>query len=182
MVPGAWCQHGEFQSLSGFRVRCNFLAAGTSIIILAFQSLSGFRVRCNPEGLADRHKWEAVSIPIGFSSTLQRHKFISYGHAGYSVSIPIGFSSTLQHHIKGLSDLNIMRFQSLSGFRVRCNATVDPASSASGFVSIPIGFSSTLQRQFEVSWHIKASYVSIPIGFSSTLQLTLSCVTFYHLL
>ena len=61
-----------------------------------FQSLSGFQVRCNK------------SLPL---------------HPGNHrmVSIPIGFSSSLQH--RHLSRINPQRkrFQSLSGFQVRCN-------------------------------------------------------------
>ena len=62
-----------------------------------FQSLSGFQVRCNPEAIAAScGLLQEVSIPIGFSSSLQHCKltrlFLVYG-----------------------------KFQSLSGFQVRCN-------------------------------------------------------------
>jgi len=60
-----------------------------------FQSLSGFQVRCNGmEGEAAKGV-QKVSIPIGFSSSLQQCWRQSVGH-GRVVSIPIGFSSSLQ--------------------------------------------------------------------------------------
>jgi len=136
-----------FQSLSGFQVRCN--SANSRIIFhtsILFQSLSGFQVRCNsstdcphidspvgfnpyrvfkfvatqnlPQGPA---RQDLVSIPIGFSSSLQRSpgnrwcgcacpgfnpyrvfKFVATSRMGTfqtllsKVSIPIGFSSSLQ--------------------------------------------------------------------------------------
>ena len=65
------------------------------------------------------------------------------------VSIPIGFSSTLQLMEVGKISAEIRaEFQSLSGFRVRCNARRGIYMSPSVGVSIPIGFSSTLQLAF----------------------------------
>ena len=136
----------EFQSLSGFRVRCNEEASRPTLLTsLKFQSLSGFRVRCNvlckEQQMTDRE----VSIPIGFSSTLQLHLLIwcltdadgfnpyrvfeyvaTYFLPGVvydrvEVSIPIGFSSTLQLRRSRSFCPSGVRFQSLSGFRVRCN-------------------------------------------------------------
>ena len=138
----------------------------------------------------------------------------------WGVSIPIGFSSTLQRISDLLRMWSISLFQSLSGFRVRCNHAPggQPRHPSPGFnpyrvfeyvattgehhraglgisVSIPIGFSSTLQlpprtdaarastsfnpyRVFEYVATIPHMInrrahlsVSIPIGFSSTLQL-----------
>jgi len=89
----------------------------------------------------------------------------------------------------------ITKFQSLSGFQVRCNAEIHirdwkgnygfnpyrvfkfvatedaayPITATLG-VSIPIGFSSSLQPKVLITltrWHAD---VSIPIGFSSSLQ------------
>ena len=88
----------SFQSLSGFQVRCNFQEPDDGKQAHQFQSLSGFQVRCNP-GIGSSNgptakcfnpyrvfkfvatepcvfcnvDVRAVSIPIGFSSSLQRH-------------------------------------------------------------------------------------------------------------
>ena len=86
-----------------------------------------------------------VSIPIGFSSSLQHY----WNHIGrcqmtcfnpyrvfkfvathiriasrkqvVNVSIPIGFSSSLQRKRAPRRNTSMMPFQSLSGFQVRCN-------------------------------------------------------------
>ena len=111
-----------FQSLSGFQVRCNtdrpHLSPTSSVV---FQSLSGFQVRCNGGGSG------------GFPDRV----------AG--VSIPIGFSSSLQHAVLPAGCFSDGRFQSLSGFQVRCNGIDDLLSNVGRAVSIPIGFSSSLQ-------------------------------------
>jgi len=85
-----------------------------------FQSLSGFQVRCNAMMKRPENRLREVSIPIGFSSSLQRlrsnwiqnqsqsfnpyrvFKFVAtlnpfaYPFLRHVVSIPIGFSSSLQ--------------------------------------------------------------------------------------
>ena len=61
-----------FQSLSGFLVRCNPLDCMEAAPTLKFQSLSGFLVRCNILTDAEITSEIAVSIPIGFSGSLQR--------------------------------------------------------------------------------------------------------------
>ena len=112
----------QFQSLSGFQVRCNlgleeirrwdylgfnpyrvFKFVATSVLDWAryrsstFQSLSGFQVRCNDHiRIASRKQVVNVSIPIGFSSSLQRKR-------------------------APRRNTSMMPFQSLSGFQVRCN-------------------------------------------------------------
>ncbi len=136
-----------FQSLSGFQVRCNlptngcpfcdgtrfnpcrvFKSAATGLdevlaeVPTMFQSLSGFQVRCNPIFLPCHEILWQVSIPVGFSSPLQRRNprlpsipslsfnpcrvFKSAATEVLSfvkppeklVSIPVGFSSPLQHN------------------------------------------------------------------------------------
>jgi len=61
------------------------------------------------------------------------------------VSIPIGFSSSLQRQVFGYDRSRYVQFQSLSGFQVRCNLTQKVPSNIKDLVSIPIGFSSSLQ-------------------------------------
>ena len=146
-------------------------------------------------------------------------KSIAMNYEYSKVSIPIGFSSSLQHWAACPGSERIIRFQSLSGFQVRCNTSwwllmagrswsFNPyrvfkfaATNALASirhrrarVSIPIGFSSSLQlrpvrrasrtstsfnpyRVFKFAatprfWHYgkPSTSVSIPIGFSSSLQ------------
>jgi len=111
-----------------------------------FQSLSGFQVRCN--AAVDRSgngRTRLVSIPIGFSSSLQLH-FRWRQAVVEEVSIPIGFSSSLQ-------------LDQHSGLRDKGEE-----------VSIPIGFSSSLQLTQQCGDRAIHHGVSIPIGFSSSLQ------------
>jgi len=113
-----------------------------------FQSLSGFQVRCNGGG-RDVHDQPIinVSIPIGFSSSLQHRKPFRRGLVSKSVSIPIGFSSSLQRRATKDQELDAVVFQSLSGFQVRCNRSSQTCPNFHGIlVSIPIGFSSSLQQ------------------------------------
>ena len=97
ILPLIVCISTLFQSLSGFQARCNisspasgkvyvlrfnpyrvFKLAATEIATLAwtlmllFQSLSGFQARCNILDLEIVASDVLVSIPIGFSSSLQR--------------------------------------------------------------------------------------------------------------
>ena len=89
---------------------------------------------------------------------------------GNCVSIPIGFSSSLQQLNEALVITPLTLFQSLSGFQVRCNGGSDRGAGSCPDVSIPIGFSSSLQLQHPIPVERRLCYVSIPIGFSSSLQ------------
>ena len=62
----------RFQSLSGFQVRCNGNESKKLVELEKFQSLSGFQVRCNLKKQPIRVDEDGVSIPIGFSSSLQQ--------------------------------------------------------------------------------------------------------------
>ena len=161
----------RFQSLSGFQVRCNAPQKPNLPARPAkFQSLSGFQVRCNVHLIRHNHiqrysfnpyrvfkfvatqllntwlmAYKAVSIPIGFSSSLQRGSRGS-GGCNINVSIPIGFSSSLQRNDISIAVSGNKMFQSLSGFQVRCNFQNFRTMSGMKKVSIPIGFSSSLQR------------------------------------
>ena len=64
----------------------------------------------------------------------------------WRVSIPIGFSSSLQQKENRYGHLHTDEFQSLSGFQVRCNVDLLAGHYALHKVSIPIGFSSSLQH------------------------------------
>ena len=140
----------QFQSLSGFQVRCNlgleeirrwdylgfnpyrvFKFVATSVLDWAryrsstFQSLSGFQVRCNDHiRIASRKQVVNVSIPIGFSSSLQP------GDNGWFTSFFVGFQSLSGFQVRCnardhlVTPLNFALFQSLSGFQVRCNITL----------------------------------------------------------
>ena len=111
---------GRFQSLSGFQVRCNELPETHDRLIFMFQSLSGFQVRCNIAGSPLSFRKLEVSIPIGFSSSLQLGQDLVSYRSDEKVSIPIGFSSSLQLYNRD-------------------------GCCPGRMVSIPIGFSSSLQ-------------------------------------
>ncbi len=68
-------------------------------------------------------KDKQVSIPIGFSGSLQRQATEPL-LLEIEVSIPIGFSGSLQHFLDVIAAAPEIRFQSLSGFLVRCNSDI----------------------------------------------------------
>ena len=161
-----------FQSLSGFQVRCNLIPLYfTNVHYRLFQSLSGFQVRCN--------FWLVYVLK----------------HSLVCVSIPIGFSSSLQHRVVDPLTSSTTMFQSLSGFQVRCNQTTKMSSTAGywcfnpyrvfKFVATPSpvivssvshwfqslsGFQVRCNRSWKVGTSWVSCRVSIPIGFSSSLQ------------
>ncbi len=114
-------ESAEFQSLSGFQVRCNCCREDLPETGRWFQSLSGFQVRCNSELLkkmiVDRFCFNPYRV----------FKFVATKSATASI-------------------LAIAPFQSLSGFQVRCNCCLSRLEARRHRVSIPIGFSSSLQR------------------------------------
>ncbi len=88
-----------FQSLSGFHARCNMPIPPQGVLrSTLFQSLSGFHARCNYNVIPAAGPDDLVSIPVGFSRSLQRCRM---------TQPPIPMS----------------QFQSLSGFHARCNAS-----------------------------------------------------------
>ena len=86
------------------------------------------------------------------------------------VSIPIGFSSSLQ--LKGwvLSSSRSTGFNPYRVFKFVATSGSSRPSSDLCPVSIPIGFSSSLQPATYSFCPLAYSIVSIPIGFSSSLQ------------
>ncbi len=88
----------SFQSLSGFQVRCNVFQRW--LITSPRRSFNPYRV----------FKFVATPWPDGV------------GGGRGMVSIPIGFSSSLQRQRCKSQKKPICLFQSLSGFQVRCNS------------------------------------------------------------
>ena len=135
----------RFQSLSGFRVRCNTFLQNICQYPHQFQSLSGFRVRCNDGGDVS---W--MSQPDRFQSL-----------SGFRVRCNQFLTNRTRQTLAGFNPYRVFEyvatlmwlspkqkptlFQSLSGFRVRCNGLVAVQAPQGQYVSIPIGFSSTLQ-------------------------------------
>jgi len=185
-----------FQSLSGFQVRCNGgLNASFWRTQEGFNPYRVFKFVATLWWTSYHPQWQRVSIPIGFSSSLQLETQNGIGWRR-RVSIPIGFSSSLQPKANMRMNFFIKMFQSLSGFQVRCNGTMTGRRGAAITcfnpyrvfkfvatcqvaqqrrcaidVSIPIGFSSSLQRRGSEPDRRYSKHVSIPIGFSSSLQL-----------
>ena len=113
----------QFQSLSGFQVRCNSVEPVSLHEIAMFQSLSGFQVRCNAT-TGIRTTTQRVSIPIGFSSSLQQNgQLLHLGEIqGFNPYRVFKFVATFS---AATFPTVISRFQSLSGFQVRCNGGDD---------------------------------------------------------
>ncbi len=111
----------RFQSLSGFQVRCNICRLRCLLRRLLVSIPIGFSSSLQLCSRSPFHRpLPVVSIPIGFSSSLQRPNHAQAGH-DWGVSIPIGFSSSLQRQWLSESLQHPEMFQSLSGFQVRCN-------------------------------------------------------------
>ena len=111
-----------FQSLSGFQVRCNTTTLKSDVRAELFQSLSGFQVRCNVLlRVHDSACRDCVSIPIGFSSSLQRKMRNSDQCSGqrFNPYRVFKFAATYESGVLVVGVID--EFQSLSGFQVRCN-------------------------------------------------------------
>ena len=98
--PRAWARPvrwpSGFNPCQVFSFAATISPAPIQITSREFQSLSGFLVRCN--------------------------YYSEYSQlARYRVSIPVGFSSSLQHNTRRTDQTSVGLFQSLSGFLVRCN-------------------------------------------------------------
>ncbi len=89
-----------------------------------------------------------------------------------SVSIPIGFSSSLQL-VKGAGlQTGVYEFQSLSGFQVRCNKSSIWCPQCLRKVSIPIGFSSSLQLSSRIPNPLDTSKFQSLSGFQVRCNVT----------
>ena len=116
-----------------------------------------------------------VSIPIGFSGSLQ-HKTYGHNHTDQNrVSIPIGFSGSLQHQEPiFLWGEHFIRFNPYRVFRFVATRQDGHNILSRDRVSIPIGFSGSLQPILPCPGYTRWQLVSIPIGFSGSLQLDFS--------
>jgi len=113
----------QFQSLSGFQVRCNL-----KVVVLVNAKIQSF----NPYRV---FKFVATS---GFPDALT---------GNLKVSIPIGFSSSLQPRLKELEDELVKGFNPYRVFKFVATIRIRAAAAFLIKVSIPIGFSSSLQLQ-----------------------------------
>ena len=152
-VQPIWIE--KFQSLSGFQVRCNIAyATAQTLPQTTFQSLSGFQVRCNLDRITAKKETVLSFNPyrvFKFVATAIFRK--ATNEPGSPVSIPIGFSSSLQLPKPSGAVPSSLWFQSLSGFQVRCNIYLSPLDRWIKEVSIPIGFSSSLQPGYRHDRH-----------------------------
>ena len=105
-----------------------------------------------------------VSIPIGFSSSLQRRPDACAGQARlrFNPYRVFKFVATLY---PGCSRAARSGFQSLSGFQVRCNLSVEVSVAHCHSVSIPIGFSSSLQPYPYEVWQMLGTRFQSLSGF-----------------
>ena len=87
----------EFQSLSGFQVRCNpSYHQATAQSSEGFNPYRVFKFAATRGSVGLSFVVTTVSIPIGFSSSLQPAVRGFFPLTDLAVSIPIGFSSSLQ--------------------------------------------------------------------------------------
>ena len=87
----------QFQSLSGFQVRCNIRTFEIAVIEeYLFQSLSGFQVRCNPWGSDEEEETKSCFNPYRVFKFAATYRKEALERLQEEVSIPIGFSSSLQ--------------------------------------------------------------------------------------
>ena len=94
---------------------------GNGISIAVFQSLSGFQVRCNFRHLSGTSCQPRSFNPYRVFKFVATPHLDQIMKPIRSVSIPIGFSSSLQHFCSETTIFSSVSFQSLSGFQVRCN-------------------------------------------------------------
>ena len=147
------------------RLRCSVtITRGSS----GFQSLSGFPLSCDLLAAGPVQQTSHVSIPIGFSIEL---RLFSNNPSGPEllVSIPIGFSIELRPERTMAIPVSSYGFQSLSGFPLSCDRDNRLYVEHRARVSIPIGFSIEL-RPALVTSAMDLNSVSIPIGFSIELR------------
>ncbi len=87
-----------------------------------FQSLMGFHVRCNPAaGNYTPDHQSHVSIPNGFSRSLQRYNFAVEAGATEKFQSLMGFHVRCNNATTVPCTPEVAPFQSLMGFHVRCN-------------------------------------------------------------
>ncbi len=152
MISGGSHRYNQFQSLSGFQVRCNTSQYREDSVTYdrQFQSLSGFQVRCNVRNATHISlRTGIVSIPVGFSSPLQH--WIQPGQRApeAEVSIPVGFSSPLQLSCPIQPCVQLISFNPCRVFKSAATHYSPRCCLCSWTVSIPVGFSSPLQLPFE---------------------------------
>ena len=112
-----------------------------------FQSLSGFQVRCNTDIGVFQFSGEGVSIPIGFSSSLQppvqdRLPPKGLGFNPYRVFKFVatdGKEEDQENWLAGFNPYRVFKFVATLTIRFRLFMRT--------IVSIPIGFSSSLQLE-----------------------------------
>jgi len=128
-----------------FSFAATIAATARRIAFSKFQSLSGFLVRCDNKIIAPPTPIKVVSIPVGFSRSLRLSLSSIWGfvYEGFNpcrvfsfaatqkllkliegptiVSIPVGFSRSLRPAGFLPQIYDNVKFQSLSGFLVRCD-------------------------------------------------------------
>ena len=163
-----------------------------------FQSLSGFQVRCNYIKKNLPYFKKLVSIPIGFSSSLQPYitsatiiHAISFNPYRVFKFVATHFRSSCDNRQQSFNPYRVfkfvatlrttysrnsknMRFNPYRVFKFVATPRCMPYRGDEVLVSIPIGFSSSLQPVFLRRTHKYLRTVSIPIGFSSSLQLLIA--------
>jgi len=117
-----------FQSLSGFQVRCNVDYSITKEISqICFNPYRVFKFVATSCRVAGCPSAGSVSIPIGFSSSLQ-HITRAFTSVGFSCFNPYRVFKFVATPPSQFHSRQRVLFQSLSGFQVRCNLRRPPRS------------------------------------------------------
>ena len=108
-----------------FKLAATYVSVTPSEADEEFQSLLGFQARCNVKGREAKERARSVSIPIGFSSSLQPQA------RQRELAIRLCFNPYWVFKLAATSAVNFKRslplsFQSLLGFQARCNCTAYP--------------------------------------------------------
>jgi len=111
----------SFNPYRVFKFVATEVAIKTGSTTIKFQSLSGFQVRCNGASCDIAVTVSEVSIPIGFSSSLQQEGTFTATPASTSFQSLSGFQVRCNSSCHDFRNRHDTRFQSLSGFQVRCN-------------------------------------------------------------
>ncbi len=140
-----------FQSLSGFQVRCNHIYLNRPMTEKnCFNPCRVFKSAATVSSPSPNSNPPLVSIPVGFSSPLQLTNNDAYGGLIWVSFNPCRvFKSAATKSFK-IALETPRRFQSLSGFQVRCNVQNGLPGQGPTAVSIPVGFSSPLQQYANV--------------------------------
>ena len=166
----SWRAYRSFQSLSGFHARCNIFIIMHVRLHRHVSIPVGFSRSLQHLNADLLDGINGVSIPVGFSRSLQQKVLANRAKAIAEVSIPVGFSRSLQLPTTSPGGNIFQSFNPCRVFTLAATSAIalKAATAADQFQSLS-GFHArcnALHAQHDVT----LSAVSIPVGFSRSLQ------------